>query len=136
VPTKPRHRLIDLSAIAGLVAVLVFSSRPSYSGELESERDEVVPLAFVGSARETGTLAPIPDVQITAAMDNRKLMVRTNSQGIYKLTPYFGLDVPPESVTVSCAKEGYETVDVSRRQISSASANVLIVAECLLAPKH
>jgi hypothetical protein len=136
VLTKLRCRFIGLSVIAGLVALLVLPLRPSYSGELESERDEVVPLAFVGSARETGTLAPIPDVQITATMDNRKLMVRTNGQGIYKLTPYFGIDVPPESVTVSCTKDGYETVDVSRRQISSAAANVLIVAECLLAPKH
>lgn len=138
--TKPRRRfsgpssLMVLAGAAAFTAVL-FSFRPSYSGELDSERDEDVGLAFVGSARATGTLAPIPDVQVKAEMGNRKLLVRTNSQGVYKLIANFGLDVTADSVTISCAKDGYETVDVSRRRLSSAAARELVVAECLLAPK-
>jgi hypothetical protein len=123
-----------LAGAAAFTAVL-FSFRPSYSGELDSERDEDVGLAFVGSARATGTLAPIPDVQVKAEMGSRKLLVRTNSQGVYKLIANFGLDVTADSVTISCAKDGYETVDVSRRRLSSAAARELVVAECLLAPK-
>jgi hypothetical protein len=123
-----------LAGAAAFTAVL-FSFRPSYSGELDSERDEDVGLAFVGSARATGTLAPIPDVQVKAEMGNRKLLVRTNSQGVYKLIANFGLDVTADSVAISCAKDGYETVDVSRRRLSSAAARELVVAECLLAPK-
>jgi hypothetical protein len=141
LPTKPRRHLTVLSVITSLagfaaVAAVMVSSRPSYSGELDSERDEDVGLAFVGSARETGTLAPIPGVQIKAEAGNRRIMVRTNSQGVYKLVPNFGSDVAADSVTISCTKDGYETVDVSRRQLSSKAANELIVAECLLAPKH
>ena len=140
MPTRPRRRFVELSAIALLagfaaVAAIVFSSRPSYSGELDSERDEDVGLAFVGSARETGTLTPIPGVQIKAEIGNRRILVRTNSQGIYKLIPNFGSDVTADKVTISCAKDGYDTVDVSRRQLSSAPNTQLIVAECLLAPK-
>jgi hypothetical protein len=123
-----------LAGAAAFAAVL-FSFRPSYSGELDSERDEDVGLAFVGSARATGTLAPIPDVQVKAEMGNRKLLVRTNSQGVYKLIANFGLDVTADSVAISCAKDGYETVDVSRRRLSSTAARELVVAECLLAPK-
>ena len=140
MPTKPRYIFIGLSAITSLagfaaVAAVIFSTQPSYSGELDSERDEDAGLAFVGSARETGTLTPIPGVQIKAEAGNRRVMVRTNGQGIYKLIPRFGDDVAPDSVTISCAKDGYETVDVSRRQMSSTATNTLIVAECLLAPK-
>jgi hypothetical protein len=131
---------MGLSSITSLAGAAAFAAvllplRPSYSGELDSERDEDVGLAFVGSARSTGTLAPIPDVQVKAEMGNRKLLVRTNGQGIYKLIANFGNDITADNVTISCAKDGYETVDVSRRQQSSASGRELVVAECLLAPK-
>ena len=139
--SKPRCRSIGLSSLtllagAAAFAAVLFSSRPSYSGELDSERDEDVGLAFVGSARETGTLAPIPDVQIKAEMGNRKLLVRTNSQGVYKLIANFGTDVTTDDIAISCAKDGYETVDVSRRRLSSTAARELVVAECLLAPNR
>jgi hypothetical protein len=141
VPTNPQRCFIGLSSITSLagavaVAAVLLSFRPSYAGELDSERDEDVALAFVGSARETGTLAPIPDVQVKAEMGSRRILVRTNSQGIYKLIPNFGSDVAADGVTISCAKDGYETVDVSRRRLSSSSAHELVVAECLLAPKR
>ena len=137
---NPRRRFVGLSSIASLAgpvacAVLLFSFRPSYSGELDSERDEDVSLAFVGSARATGTLEPLPDVQVRAEIGNRRILVRTNAQGVYKLIPNFGDGIPADSVTISCTKDGYETVDVSRRKLSSNSAHELIVAECLLAPK-
>jgi hypothetical protein len=140
VTTKPRRRFIGLSSITSLAGAVVFavillSPQSSYSGELDSERDEDVGLAFVGSARSTGTLAPIPDVQVKAEMGNRKLLVRTNGQGIYKLIANFGNEVTADNVTISCTKDGYEAVDVSRRQQSSASGRELVVAECLLAPK-
>jgi hypothetical protein len=123
--------------ITGLmvIASIVLSCWPSYAGELDSERDEDVGLAFVGSARETGTLAPIPGVLVKAELGSRRILVRTNNQGVYKLIPNFGSDVAADNVTISCAKDGYEMVDVSRRRLSSAAANELIVAECLMAPK-
>jgi hypothetical protein len=126
---------LSLLSAAVVFAAVLFSFRPSYSGELDSERDEEVGLAFVGSARETGTLAPIPDVQVKAEMGSRRLLVRTNSQGIYKLIANFGSDVTADSIAISCAKDGYEAVDVSRRRLSSTAARELVVAECLLAKR-
>jgi hypothetical protein len=136
--TQPRRRLIRLFSLSlvGVAALgaAVLASQPSRSGELDSERDEILGIAFVGSVRETGTLKPIPDVQVKAEMGNRRIMVRTNSEGVYKLFPAFGSDVGPDQVTISCAKDGYEMVDVSRRKLSDGP-NAPVVAECLMAPK-
>ena len=62
-------------------------------------------------------------------------MVRSNAEGVYKLIPSFGADVKGDSVTIACSKDGYDTVDVSRREMSSKPLHELVVAECLLAPK-
>jgi hypothetical protein len=123
--------------LAGAVALaaIVFSTQPSYCGELDSERDEDATLAFVGSTRQVGTLAPVSDVVVKAELGNRRIIVRSNNEGVYKLIPNFGTEVKGDSVTISCAKDGYETVDVSRRELSSSKAHELVVAECLMAPK-
>lgn len=140
MPTKPRRRVIAQSfttLAAGIVALAAAAlwPLPSHSGELDSERDENVDLAFVGSARETGTLRPIPDVQVRAELGGRRILVRTNAEGVYRLIPNFGDGVTASQVTISCAKDGYEMVDVSRRQSSDNKVKELVVAECLLAPK-
>jgi hypothetical protein len=142
MPTKPRRHLIGLSALVSLagfaafaVAVLALMSWPSHSGEVDSERDEVIDLAFVGSVRETGTLKPMRDVQVKAEKGDRRITVRTNSEGVYKLYPNFGSDVTADQITISCAKDGYESVDVSRRRLSDKKVKDLVVAECLMAPK-
>jgi len=126
-----------VTLLAGFLvsATAVLWSSPSHAGELDSERDEDVDLAFVGSARETGTLKPVPGVQVRAEASGRRILVRTNSEGVYRLIPNFGDGVTASQVTITCAKDGYETVDVSRRQLSDKKVKELVVAECLLAPK-
>jgi hypothetical protein len=127
--------LITLLAAAVFFATVVLTSHASYSGELDSERDEDYGVAFVGSARETGTLAPMPDVLVKAEMGNHQLLVRTNREGVYKMIVDFGSNITADQIVVSCVKDGYEMVDVSRRKQSSGSGRELVVAECLLAPK-
>jgi hypothetical protein len=128
--------LITTLARTAALAAVALSSQSVYSGELDSERDEDVDLAFVGSARETGSLKPIPGVTIRAEFGGRRLLIRTNSEGVYRLVPGFGSDVTADQVTISCSKDGYDTVDVSRRkQSSDKKVKELVVAECLLAPK-
>jgi hypothetical protein len=132
--TRRRVTEPSLALLAGL-AVAVVSFQPSYCGELDSERDEDATLAFVGSTRQVGTLAPIPEVVVKAELGNRRIIVRSNNEGVYKLIPNFGADIKGNSVEISCAKDGFETVDVSRRELSSSKAHELVVAECLMAPK-
>ena len=134
--TRRRVTGPSLALLAGLaVAATVVSFHPSYCGELDSERDEDATLAFVGSTRAVGTLAPIPEVVVKAELGNRRIIVRSNNEGVYKLIPNFGADIKGDSVEISCAKDGFETVDVSRRELSSRKAHELVVAECLMAPK-
>ena len=132
--------MIGLSALplaagfAALAAAMLLSG-PSHSGEIDSERDEDYDIAFVGSVRETGSLKPIPGVQVKAEVGKWRIMVRTNTEGVYKLYPSFGSDVTADQITISCAKEGYEPIDVQRRRLSDKKVKELIVAECLMAPK-
>jgi hypothetical protein len=140
VSTKLRRRFIRLSFVTRLAGFAAFATvmlacQPSHSGELDSERDEDVDLAFVGSARETGTLKPIPGVQIRAEAAGRRILIRTNTEGVYRLIPNFGNGVTADQVTISCSKDGYEAIEVSRRELSDKKVKELIVAECLLAPK-
>jgi hypothetical protein len=140
VKTTTQRRVMRLVSMASWVraaalTAAVFSAQPSWSGELDSERDEDVDLAFVGSTRETGTLKPIPGVLVVAEFNGRRILIRTNSEGVYRLIPNFGSDVKADQVKISCSKDGYDTVDVSRRQLSDKKVKELVVAECLLAPK-
>jgi hypothetical protein len=140
VSIKPRRFSIALSAVTSLAGIAALAAAllwpaPSRSGELDSERDEDIDLAFVGSARETGTLKPVPGVQIRAEVGGRRILVRTNTEGVYRLVPNFGEGVTASQVTISCAKDGYDVVEVSRRQLSDKKVKELVVAECLLAPK-
>jgi hypothetical protein len=138
--TKSRRRLIGLSAVTRRAGFAAFAaamllSGSSHSGEIDSERDEDFDIAFVGSVRETGTLKPIPGVQVKAEVGKWRIMVRTNTEGVYKLYPTFGNDMTADQITISCAKEGYETIDVQRRRLSDKKVKELVVAECLMAPK-
>jgi hypothetical protein len=136
----PPHHSSLLRVIAPATGLMVFaaiaiSCWPAYSGEVDSERDEDFDLAFVGSVRETGTLKPIPGVQVKAEMGKWRIMVRTNTEGVYKLYPSFGSDITADQITISCNKDGYEMVDVSRRRLTDKKVKELVVAECLMAPK-
>ncbi len=115
-------------------AAIVFAAVKSNAGEALSERDEEPGLSFFGEAKEVGSLRSIEQVQVKAELGARRIMVQTNIEGRYKLHPNFGKDVLPDSITISCAKEGYQTIDVSRRRMSSATDSPVEV-DCLLEPK-
>jgi hypothetical protein len=118
-----------------LVHGKIITQDAASSGQVDSERDENYDLVFVGSVRETGTLTPIPDVLVKAEMGKWRILVRTSSEGVYKLYPSFGSDITADQITISCSKDGYETVDGSRRRLSDKKVKELVVAECLMAPK-
>ena len=61
------------------------------------------------------------------------MFVNTNSEGRFKL-PSFGKDAVADDVAISCAKEGYNSLNVTRRRMSNA-ADSPIAIDCLLEPK-
>jgi len=119
--------------LAAFAAILLASGKAG-AGEALSERDEQPGLSFFGEVKEVGSLRPLEHVQVRAELGARRIMVQTNIEGGFKLHPNFGKDVLADSITISCAKEGYQTIDVSRRPMSSA-ADAPVEVDCLLEPK-
>jgi hypothetical protein len=116
-------------------AVIVGSFLKADAGESLSEHDEFESgPSFFGDAKEVGSLKSLQNVQVKAELGARRMLVNTNAEGRFKF-PSFGKDTLADSVTISCAKEGYRTLDVSRRRMSSA-ADSPIEIECLLEPKQ
>jgi hypothetical protein len=115
-------------------AVTMFSSWKSVAGEAVSERDELDNgPSYFGEAKEAGSLRPVQNAQIKAEFGERRLATYTNDEGSFKI-PSFGKDTVVDNVTIACSKDGYRTLDISRRRLSSA-ADAPVMIECLLEPK-
>jgi hypothetical protein len=130
------HMLRSIPAIARTVlaafAVILLSPQ-SYGGEAFSERDELDNgPSFFGEAKEVGSLRSIQKVQVRAELGARRISTFTNVEGHFKI-PGFGKEAVADNVTITCAKEGYRTLDISRRRMSAA-ADAPIEIECLLEP--
>ena len=128
-----RNSVIPLTLLTAFAAI-VPSSGNVCAGESLSEHDEFDNgPSFFGEAKEAGSLKSIQNVQVKAELGARKMLANTNADGQFKL-PSFGKQTAVDNVIVSCAKEGYRTIDVSRRRMSGA-ADAPVQIECLLEPK-
>jgi hypothetical protein len=120
-------------AILVCVATAMLSPSISGAGEAVSERDELDNgPSFFGEAKEVGSLRPMQNVQVRAEVGERRISTYTNDEGSFKI-PGFGKETAADSITITCAKEGYRTLDISRSRLSSA-ADAAVVIECLLEP--
>jgi hypothetical protein len=111
-------------------AVALFASSMVRGGEVASEKDEFNGPSFFGEAKEAGSLRPVQNVQVKAELGEQRVLTFTSDEGSFKI-PGFGKDTVADSVTISCAKEGYRTLDISRRRLSGA-ADAPVVVECLM----
>jgi hypothetical protein len=112
---------------------IVLLSAKSYGGEAFSERDELDNgPSFFGEAKEVRSLRSIQKVQVKAELGQRRISTFTNAEGHFKI-PSFGKETAADNVTVTCTKEGYRTLDISRRRMSAA-ADAPVEIECLLEP--
>jgi hypothetical protein len=127
---RPILHLIPVCSIAACFAVSLLSLSASRAGEAVSELDEFNGPSFFGEAKEVGSLRPVQNVQVKAELGEQRISTYTNDEGSFKI-PGFGKDIAADSVAISCAKEGYRTLDMSRRRLSSA-ADAPVVVECLL----
>ena len=67
-----------------------------------------------------------------AEVGEQKVSTYTNDEGTFKI-PGLGKETVADSVVITCAKQGYRTLDMSRRRLSGA-ADAPVVVECLLEP--
>jgi hypothetical protein len=119
-------------AILVCFAAAMFSFPKSHAGEAVSERDEDNGPSFFGEAKEAGSLRAVRNVQVRAELGEQRVSTYTNEEGSFKI-PSFGKETAVESVIITCSKEGYRTLDTSRRRLSGA-ADAPVVIECLLEP--
>jgi hypothetical protein len=118
--------------LAGFAAIVLLSS-PSHAGEAVSERDELDNgPSYFGDAKEVRSLRALQNVQVRAEWGDRRMSTYTNDEGAFKI-PSFGKETVVDNVTITCAKQGYRTLDVSRHRLSSA-ADAPVMIECLLEP--
>jgi hypothetical protein len=118
------------SIMLGCFAVTLLASSLSRAGEVASEKDEFNGPSFFGEAKEVGSLRPVQNVQVKAELGEQRVSTYTSDEGSFKI-PGFGKDTVADDVTITCAKEGFRTLDISRRRLSGA-ADAPVVVECLL----
>jgi hypothetical protein len=126
-----RWNPVILRVILICFAATMYSSSKSLAGEAVSERDELdIGPSFFGEAKEAGSLRPVQSVQVSAELGAQRISTYTNDEGSFKI-PSFGKDTVVDNVTIACTKQGYRTLDISRRRLSGA-ADAPVVIECLL----
>jgi len=124
----PRAGLFAVSMLAACGPVR--AGGVGFGDEINSPGDEGP--AYFGFVREVGGPG-IADAKVTATLKGGgALVTRTDIMGVYKL-PGLGLDINPNDVTISCAKDGYAEANVERRPPGDAKDP--IETECYLQKK-
>lgn len=73
----------------------------------------------------------VPEAKVSADIKGRGTIVtHTNILGAYRLNS-FGKEINPDDVTITCQKDGYRQLRVTRRQ-ESAEGRTAIEIECTL----
>jgi hypothetical protein len=115
--------------------VTMLSPSKSGAGEAVSERDELDNgPSYFGEAKEVGNLRPVQGVKVQAKFGEQQTSTYSNDEGSFKI-PSFGKETVVDNVTITCVKDGFRTLDISRRRLSSA-ADAPVMIECLLEPQR
>jgi hypothetical protein len=87
--------------------------------------------SYFGFVRDADGSA-VPGARVTASVKSGGAIVTiSNSMGVYKF-PGFAKEINPNSVTVSCVKDGYKETNVLRRSPADADSKDPIETECYL----
>lgn len=119
------------------ILALVFLAAPAIAGEAEFEPADIHEHGnpYFGEAKDIKGLAPIENARIKVQVKGtmRFFIVQTDEEGRFRKNG-LGLDVDPEKNEYTCEKDGYRTVEVMHRKMSSAKLSPIEI-ECLLARK-
>ena len=118
----------------GLLASLVLGM-PAFAGEADFEPADIHEHGnpYFGEAKDIKGLSPLENVRIKVRVKGtmRFFIVQTDADGRFRRNG-LGLDVDPEKVEYTCEKDGFRTVEVMHRKMSSAKLSPIEI-ECLLA---
>jgi len=119
-------RLVLIAAAIAAAGPLRAGGNMDFGGDSGSMNDGPSYFGFVRDA--SGSV--VGDAKVTASVKSGGAVVtRTNSMGVYKI-PGFAKDIDPNTVTISCAKDGYKQTDALRRPPSDPKDP--IETECTL----
>lgn len=130
----PRSR--KSQAHLGALAILTFGllAAPAHAGEAEFEPADIHEHGnpYFGEAKDIKGMNPLENVRIKVQVAGtpRFFIVQTDAEGRFRRNG-LGLDVDPEKVEFSCEKDGFRTVEVMHRKMSSAKLSPIEI-ECLL----
>jgi hypothetical protein len=120
---------------ASLAAALAVSGGAWAGGTGLDERDEdEAGTPFFGFAKDLDARGKgIADTKVVAEIKggNASLVTRTDAQGHFRIAG-FGKDIDPNTVEVTCSKEGYKLQRAARRRLSSDPGSPVEV-DCLMA---
>jgi hypothetical protein len=122
--------------VSGFSLFLVLAG-PAIAGEAEFEPADIHEHGnpYFGEAKDIKGLSPLENVRIKVQVKGtmRFFIVQTDSDGRFRKNG-LGLDVDPEKNEYTCEKDGFRTVEVMHRKMSSAKLSPIEI-ECLLARK-
>jgi hypothetical protein len=127
---QSRHRF----QVWGLLALACLAA-PAIAGEAEFEPADIHEHGnpYFGEAKDIKGLNPVENARIKVQVKGtmRFFIVQTDSDGRFRKNG-LGLDVDPEKNEYTCEKDGFRTVEVMHRKMSSAKLSPVEI-ECLLA---
>lgn len=116
-------------------SALLMLAAPAVAGEAEFEPADIHEHGnpYFGEAKDIKGLSPLENVRIKVQVKGtmRFFIVQTDSDGRFRKNG-LGLDVDPEKNEYTCEKDGFRTVEVMHRKMSSAKLSPVEI-ECLLA---
>ena len=99
-------------------------------GDDDDNSEEEGP-SYFGFVRDSSG-ATVPDAKVTVGVKGRGgIVTRTDLLGTYKV-PGFGKDIDPKDVEVTCDKQGYRRLRVTRRSAPSTDPKIPVETECTL----
>jgi hypothetical protein len=118
-------------AIAVGMSLTLLAGLARAGGDSVEGRDEDDNGGFFGEAKDIKGFRPVQSARVSAAAkDGRTYITSTNAEGQFRMGG-FGKEVNPDDVDVKCSANGYRSVDVIRRRMSSAP-EAPVEVECLL----
>ena len=121
-------------ALAAGLAIGLCGGQAAWAGGsgLDEADDADAGTPFFGFVKNVSLGGTIPDAKVVAEIKggNASLVTRADAQGHYRIAG-FGKDVDPNTIEVSCSKEGYKLQRSVRRKLSN-DPGAPVEVDCLM----
>lgn len=127
-------RAFGFGLITGAALALTGSLAWAGGSGLDEQDDADAGTPFFGFVKDLDARGKaIPDAKVVAEIKggNASLVTRTDAQGHFRIAG-FGKDIDPNTVEITCSKEGYKLQRAARRRLSSDPGSPVEV-DCLMA---